>query len=134
MKEISLAGKTREEVLVELSQSVTDKGSLQLIGTNLVVSGDGPKWRVAVDYLNNDLESLFEEQQPSSVFTRPSMLISGALSHHTTLLPKSAGSLESIYGKFLNDFRNVTIAGAGHMVHMEKPQETIEVIKAFLES
>lgn len=134
MKETSLQGKTRDQVLLELAQSVSDKAALQLISTNFVVSSDGPRWRIGVDFLNAGLDDIFSEQTPLKVFEGPSLLISGGTSHHTSLLPATAGTMEEIYSKFVKDFRNVTISGAGHMVHMEKPKETREVIKNFLEA
>jgi pimeloyl-ACP methyl ester carboxylesterase len=68
-----------------------------------------------------------------AVVTRPSCFIAGERDPVRTFVPGVDGYADA--GAACSDFRGSTIiAGAGHWVHQERPDETNEALLAFLQS
>jgi pimeloyl-ACP methyl ester carboxylesterase len=92
-------------------------------------TGDGWRWRLNLDLLQRDLETLrgFPEPAPGAVFDGPVLWIAGANSHY--VLPEDRERMDAWFPAT----RLVRVKNAGHWVHSEQPEIFLETLRRFLD-
>lgn len=83
------------------------------------------KWCVNLDSIISNLESLVGFEENLRPYTKPALFINGALSVKVD---------EAAYRKVFPECKLLSVEGAGHYVHTDKPKVTVEAIAMFLES
>ena len=124
IKDLNVAGKTKKAALDEIKANYPDQGIVNLISNNLIYTEASDyktvEWRVNLDALAKNFES-----------------ISGYNTSHTDKYKGLAyflnGSLSVKYDDevYLKEFPNARIAeieGAGHYIHQDKGQTTVNLI------
>jgi len=112
-----------------IQQNFSDPGIANFVATNLVYDEASDrkfvKWCVNLESIIANLESLVGFDPALKPFTKPSLFINGALSVKVD---------EQLYRKAFPECKILSIEGAGHYVHTDKPKLTLEAIALFLES
>lgn len=122
--------KTRQEAEAYLSERISEVGTRQFLLKNITREDDGTfTWKMNLPVLWEHFDDILAPVHPdASVFDKPTLFVRGSRSnyirdaeipHIKTLFPQA-------------EF--VTIEGAGHWVHADKPGELLAVLKGFLGS
>jgi esterase len=126
---------SRKEAEEQLRASIHDEATVQFLLKNLywrqVSSGAREEqklaWRFNLPVIEKNIEAVGEALPSEVIFKKPTLFIRGERSGYITTEDESA-----IKKQFLNvQFK--TIAGAGHWVHAEKPNEFLEAMLEFLQ-
>lgn len=119
----SLTARSQAEVMMR--QHIDSEGTLQFLLKNLYWKEKGKlAWRMNVEVLEQKMAEILKEMPDDEVFT-PTLFVRGELSNY--ILDEDFEGLED---QFL-DAEFATIAGAGHWVHAEAPEEFLETILSF---
>jgi pimeloyl-ACP methyl ester carboxylesterase len=129
MKSLDLAGLTRRaEADARLRPAVPDDMVRAFLLQNLVSGPSGLRWRLNLDAILAGMADLagFPALPQDVVYDGACLLLRGALSNYVREV-----DLAAFRARFpLADF--VTIAGAGHWVHAERPVEFLAMAERFL--
>jgi len=118
-------GATRSMAEEALSQFIESPGIKQFLLKNLYWKEKNQlAWRMNIPVLEREMPEILKALPEQEVFTQ-TLFIRGELSNY--ILDED---LESIENQF-PDSQVVTISGAGHWVHAEKPQEFIHAVLEF---
>ena len=120
--------KRRGDADAALAKVVPEPGLRGFLLHNLVLEGEGPRWRLNLDVIGASIPSLtgFPDPVAGAAYPGPSLFVAGEKSdyvrsdHHVVirdLFP--AASIQSI-------------PGAGHWLHAEKPAEFLDLVTDFL--
>ena len=121
--------KTRNEAERHLAGTVPEAVIRQFLLQNLVRGEHGFAWRINLEALGRDLETIsgFPQAWPNESFTDPVCFLAGEYSDY----------IKPEYGEIIAGLfpaaRIQMIEGTGHWVHAEKPEEVINHITAFLQ-
>ena len=118
----------RGEADAALSVAITDKGIRGFLLHNLIFEEQGPRWRLNLDAIADNMAALTDFPIPvaEEIFTGPSMFVVGAKSDYVQ--PDHHASIR----QYFPAASILMIAGAGHWLHAEKPAEFIETVASFL--
>ena len=117
----------REDADAQLSTVLADAMLRAFIVTNLRRGPTGYGWRVNVDAIVDGLVEILEfPGTGSAVSTVPALFLGG---HDSDYIP---GNETAITNLFTNASIQM-IEGAGHWPHADKPEETVEHVKRFLD-
>lgn len=83
------------------------------------------KWCVNLDAIIGNIESIVGFPENLTPYKGPALFINGGLSVKVD---------EVVYKKLFPEAKIITVEGAGHYVHTDKPKITVEAIALFLES
>lgn len=120
---------TRGEVDAALAQHIPDAGVRQFLAKNLYRREDsGFAWRMNLPAIEANIEEVGKETQADAPFTKPTLFIRGDRSNY--IRPEQDTALIQ---QLFRAARIETIAGAGHWVHAEKPQELLELVLNFIQ-
>ncbi len=121
------AFKTFGDIDTVLSEAIPDQATRQFLMKNLKRDGDhGFRWRIPLDAIMQNYDELTRAVIVEQPFNKPACFIRGGRSN---LLEES--DLPSIRSRFPQaQFK--TIAGAGHWVHIDAPDEFSEIVVDFL--
>lgn len=128
MQRIDLgAVKSRKEAGKQLLDAIPDPGIRMFLLQNLTREENGYRWRINLDALARNMDSLigFPDLSPRQ-FDDPALFVHGALSDY--LQPKHRDMI-------LNYFPNTefdTIDNAGHWLHAEQPQPFLKAVMDFI--
>ena len=118
----------RSEADEALAKRVPDLGLRQFLLQNLVRGDYGYRWRINVDAIRANMGAILDSPVPD-----------GALKFESPALFVRGGNSNYIREEHEEDIRRlfpcaelVTIEGAGHWLHTERPQRFLEEIRAFL--
>ena len=91
-------------------------------------AGGGWRWRLNLELLERDLETLrcFPQPPPGARFDGPVLWIAGGNSHY--VLPEDRERMDELFPAT----RLVRIKNAGHWVHSEQPEIFLETLRRFL--
>lgn len=106
------------------------RGISQFVGKNLKKKdGGGFEWRVGLNEMlrNARTLSLNPEQNEIAPISHPTLIIRGLKSHYI-----QDEDVADLIPRFFNRAKLVSIEGAGHMAHSDKPSECGEAVAAFL--
>lgn len=112
------------------AQWVSDPGVRAFLLQNLRREGDGWRWQVNLDLLENSLRTLggwpVDRLPDGATYDGPTLWISGAESGYVK--PQNVAAMRALFPRV----RSVAIKGAGHWVHSEKPDVFLSAVRAFL--
>lgn len=118
---------SREEVDEIISGCIkSDKIRLFILKNLYRISQNRYAWRLNVDAIYENIENIFEGVESPYTFEKETLFIKGGNSNY---IPDE--DVERIKEKFPNA-QFVTIEGASHWVHAEKPDELCAVLSRFL--
>ena len=112
-----------DEQLAERIDDVRVRGFLL---QNLRSGGDGFRWQANLDLLRRDLAVIGGFPDIEASFDRPVLWIAGERSPY--IQPEHGETMRRLFPKV----RSVTVKGAGHWVHSEKPEAFVTILQAFL--
>lgn len=119
--------KSRTEAENILANFVKEMGLRQFLLKNMLRVGDGYQWKVNLFVIDKEIENIGEELKANMVCAAPTLFLSGGNSDYVS---------EKDHEQILQHFPNATfevLADAGHWLHVDKPQETVEIIEKFLQ-
>ncbi len=132
---------SRKEVEEKLRISIHDEATVQFLLKNLYwkeepgddgrvgVSDEAEKklaWRFNLPAIEKNIDSVGEALPKDFLFNKPTLFIKGERSGYIT------SDDEKEITKYFPEGEFKTIAGAGHWVHAEKPNEFLQVVLDFL--
>jgi esterase len=128
IKGLDIEGKTRKTAMDFIQKSFSDPGIANFVASNLVYDGASDrkfvKWCVNLDSILENIEQLVGFESDLRPYKGPALFLNGGLSVKVE---------ENIYKKYFPNAKLITVEGAGHYVHTDKPKITIESITLFLE-
>lgn len=115
----------RGAIDAQLARSIPEIGVRQFLLKSLYKDGEVWRWRFNLPVLQASYDKITIVQS-GEPFTGPTLFIKGELSNY--ILPKYEEAMRALFPNFeLN-----TIAGAGHWLHGEKPEQFNRLVKEFL--
>lgn len=93
---------------------------------NLRTDGDGFRWQANLDVLRSGLTEIGGFPDEEATFEHPVLWIAGELSDYVR--PEHGQRMRELFPRT----RLVTIKGAGHWVHSEKPEAFVSALRVFL--
>ena len=120
--------KSRTEAETELKKTINELGVIQFILQNLVRAGDSFQWRLNLEGITNNLDSLLEFPKELEGFScrLPTFFLGGAESDYIL-----SNHNPSIF-QYFPAAEITMVDGAGHWVHAEKPKEFLKEINTFI--
>lgn len=116
---------SRKQVEEQLAKYIESYGVRQFLLKNLYWKEKGKlAWRMNVPVLEREMENILSALPVTEVMT-PTLFIRGELSNY--ILDEDLTEIEELFP----DSELVTIAGAGHWVHAEAPEEFVETLLSF---
>lgn len=82
------------------------------------------KWCVNLDAIISNIDNIIGFEEEMRPYTGPSLFINGGL---------SVKNEEPVYRKYFPECHIITVEGAGHYVHTDKPKVAVEAISMFLD-
>lgn len=126
MLEINLRNvSSRREVDQLLANSIPEPGIRQFLLQNLIRGKDNYSWRINLEAIQNDMQSLLDYPF-NQVSETQALFIAGEHSNYI-----SAESKQTIAHLF-PESRIETVPNAGHWLHAEQPARFVEKVKSFL--
>lgn len=126
---LPLAGLTdRKAADQHLQQYLAEPMLRQFLLTNLLRSEAGFEWRINLNAIQSDYNSIAAAPVLSGEFDQPVLFLRGGTSNYI-----ESNDITTIKNVFPTA-KVVTIDGAGHWLHAEKPVEFLRGIQAFLNS
>ena len=114
----------------QLREAVPDDGIRSFLLQNLRRDGDGWRWAMNLPVLGRDLDRIgawpAEELKAYEPYDGPVLWLAGELSNYVT--DEYAPAMKEWFPRY----RKVTIKGAGHWVHSEKPETFLAALRQFL--
>ena len=127
LRALDLAG-SRAEIDAALRPQIPSDGIRNFLLKNLQRDGQGGYgWKMNLDTIYRHYDHLNGVMEADGTFEGPTLFVRGGVSDYV-----ADEDTEGIVS-FFPEAEIVTIDGAGHWVHAEKPQEFAEVVLAFLE-
>lgn len=118
---------SRQEIEEILSQSIKNLSEVLFMSKNINRSSSGFSWKINVDVLERDYENIIAPIDSGRTYQGPALLIKGELSRYVK--PEDGTLLEEYFPKI----KHITILGAGHWVHADRPDEFEHVVRHFME-
>ncbi len=118
---------SRSEVDLQLARSIMDKGVRQFLMKNLTRRPEGGyTWKANFKLLRDSYPEIMSAVLEGSVIEHDALFIKGGASHY--ILDED---LEQIQQRFSHATLQ-RVAGAGHWVHAQKPDELLQLVNHFL--
>jgi pimeloyl-ACP methyl ester carboxylesterase len=121
----------RAEADAALEAAVPNPTVRSFLLQNLRRDGDGWRWQVNLDVLGADLREVSgwpeDELAGLAAYQGPVLWIGGETSHYVRA--EYAATMDRWFPRN----RRVTVKGAGHWVHSERPEVFVEVLRRFVE-
>ncbi|HLT65498.1 MAG TPA: alpha/beta fold hydrolase [Flavobacterium sp.] len=122
-------GMNRKEVEDIISQYVTDAGTVQFLMKNVHrVTPTLLGYRFNLEVFNANEHSIGEELPSTATYSKNTLFIRGGNSDY--ILDSDFEAIKNHFPKAIIE----TIAGAGHWVHADKPNELLEKFSTFINS
>lgn len=119
---------SRTEANSQMSKVISHPGIRQFLLKNLTRNGEHFAWKHNLPVIEKNIEEVGKGLSQDCLFEKETLFIAGGQS----------GYIQSVdHADIKSHFPNseiVTIDGAGHWVHAEKPKELIKVIERFLDN
>ena len=120
---------SRDQAVQRISTVIKHPGIQQFLLKNLQREGqDTFSWKHNLPAIERNIVNIGMEIPQNLSFLGPSLFIAGSLSNYI-----SESDIVDIKNHF-PDAEIITISGAGHWVHAEKPAEIVETINEFINS
>ena len=119
--------KTRQEAESYLSERIPDAGTRQFLLKNITREDDGSfTWKMNLPVLRQHFDDILAPVAGASPFDKPVLFVRGSRSGYI-----KDGDFPFIRSLF-PQAEIVTVEGAGHWVHADKPAELLAILKGFL--
>jgi len=117
---------SRTEADARLTELIPNRTTRGFLLQNLRADGDGWRWQANLDLLLRDLPEIGDFVPSGGPFDRPVLWVAGARSPYIT--PEAEPPMRELFPRTVL----VTIKGAGHWVHSEKPEAFTSALRVFL--
>lgn len=117
---------SRAEADEQLARHISNQGIRLFLLKNLKRKDSGFEWKFDLDTLHRDYDSIVQQVKSDHVFEAPTLFLGGEQSDYLN----RERDLDSIHDLFPNAELRF-IAGAGHWVHADKPNELEEELRRF---
>ena len=118
--------KRRGEADERLAEAIDDARVRGFLLQNLRQTSDGFSWRANLDLLRKDLAVIGGFPDTGATFDHPTLWIAGERSDYIT--EDHAQVMRTLFPRT----RQLTIKGAGHWVHSERPEAFTSALRVFL--
>lgn len=119
--------KSRSAASEEIADRVPDAGVRGFLLQNLARGKDGFYWEPHLTMLRENLDAIMGWKTPTEgSFEGPVLWIAGANSNY--IQPEDTPVMKGLFPKV----RKLTVKGAGHWVHADKPDEVTHILASFL--
>ncbi|MEX3610561.1 alpha/beta fold hydrolase [Rothia sp. LK2588] len=119
---------TRGEASKALAEAVPNEGVRGFLLQNLKKTDEGFAWQPNLTLLYDSLGTVMGWEETHESFTGPVLWVAGEKSTYIT--EADLPVMRALFPRV----RKLTLKGAGHWVHSEKPAETEQLIRVFLGS
>ncbi|ELT90452.1 hypothetical protein CAPTEDRAFT_173229 [Capitella teleta] len=123
---IQKISEARREASRQLAERIPEKGLRDFVITNIEQRNDQFYWRVNLDCILESIEHLMGFPSIESCFQGDTLFIRGSLSD--CILESHEADISFLFP----ESRLMTIHGAGHWVHADKPHEFLKAVKGFI--
>lgn len=121
--------KTRQDADKQLASFVSDIGIRQFLLKNLSRKTDGRfQWRLNLPIISEQISEVGQALSAEAISNKPTLFLRGELSDYIE------DSDTVFIEKHFPNSQLVTIPGAGHWVHTQKPQLFLQAIQTFITS
>ncbi len=128
MKALDLRGVgTRAEADARLARQITDPAVRAFLLQSLDLRAAPPRWRLNLDVLEAEMDRIVGFPDVSGRFDGPALFLTGAESDYVQ--PGHRGRIRALFPAA----RFVSIPGAGHWLHAERPRAFEAALRAFLD-
>jgi len=117
---------SRKEADEKMSHMINNFGIRQFLLKNLLRDGDSFKWKMNLDAIAQNIEEVGKALNQNASYDKETLFIRGG--HSDYIVDGDMILINSIFPKAKLE----TIAGAGHWLHAEKPQEFYKIVMSFL--
>lgn len=118
--------KSRDEAQQQLSLYIKDDSTIQFLMKGLYRKDEHFAWRFNIPVLNEQIDNVGEEMKSDKGIDLPVLFVRGEKSNYID--PGKFDECRKLFPKA----ELVTIPGAGHWVHAEKPEELLRAVLNFL--
>ncbi len=119
--------KTRQEAEAYLSEQIPDMGTRQFLLKNITREADGSfTWKMNLPVLRQHFDDILAPVEGMDPFDKPVLFVRGSRSDY--IKDTDFPLIKSLFPKA----EVVTVEGAGHWVHADKPAELLAILKSFL--
>ncbi len=119
---------SRGEADRQLAAYVPEIGVRQFLLKNLTRGTNGFEWKINLPILTKNIDIIGDGLNGKLADTKPVLFINGANSNY--IKEEDHGIIKEKFP----EARIITIKGAGHWVHAEKPEEFLDTLLAFIQS
>lgn len=117
---------SRTEADARLQELIPNRTTRGFLLQNLRADGDGWRWQANLDLLLRELPAIGAAVPAAEPFDHPVLWIAGELSNYVT--PQAEPTMRGLFPRTVQ----VTIKGAGHWVHSQKPAAFTSALQVFL--
>jgi esterase len=116
------------EVDTNLASAIAESPVRQFLMKNIArVPNAGFQWRIDLASISNNYDELTKDIIPPQTYDKPALFVRGDRSDY--IQDADLGSIRAIFPRA----ELITIAGAGHWVHADAPEEFLRILTAFLD-
>ena len=129
MRAVDLAGVSRRaEVDAQLADAVTSQAERAFLLQNLVLEGGQARWRLNLPVLERFMTEIsgFPALPTDASFAGPALFVTGE--HSSYVRPEYRPAIERLFPRA----RIVSVSGAGHWLHAERPDAFLGLVMPFL--
>lgn len=130
LESVDLNTTSRKDIEAALAQSIREAGTLQFLMKNLSrrEGGDGFEWKINLPVIKANYDNIIEPFRADVTYEGPTLFVRGGESRYIT--DEDLGGIRNLFPYA----ELVTVDGAGHWIHADRPAETYELIARFMES
>src|SRR5690606_610909 len=119
--------KTRQEAEAYLSERIAEPGTRQFLLKNITREDNGTfTWKMNLPVLKQHFDDILAPVTGSEPYGKPTLFVRG--SHSGYIKDSDFPLIKSLFPQA----EVVTVEGAGHWVHADKPAELLTILKEFL--
>lgn len=120
--------KSRKEADEQLAKYIPEMGIRQFLLKNLTRSGNSFAWKINLSVIAQEIEQIGKGLNQNTSYNQSALFVRGEKSDY--IKDSDVNLIHSIFTKCKLE----TIAGAGHWLHAEKPQEFYDITINYLKS
>ncbi len=117
---------TRGQANQALAEAVSDDGVRGFLLQNLKKGGGGFAWEPNLELLYHSLDTIMGWEPRTESFGGPVLWVAGTESDYVQ--PEDSATMRALFPRV----RKITLKGAGHWIHADKPRETVLLLQSFL--
>jgi len=123
------AAQRRSDLDAALARYIPQRETRDFLLKNVVRDAEGRfGWRVPLQYLIDNYREVSDAPPLPSPYAGPALFVAGETS------PFHLQKDEALIRKWFPAARLITVAGAGHLVHTDRPEDFLATVRPFLET